>query len=153
MRYPKFEANFNVNRQVKISDIVERTGIPASTIRYYERAGLLPKVRRGANGYRQYQDKVVECLEVIRLGQSLGFSLDAIRSIRLLHGEALEHGLAEQLRLRLDEVERQRALLDAQQASLRATLARLETHSAEDACVRTALLLRALRHENDGTAT
>jgi DNA-binding transcriptional MerR regulator len=37
-----------------ISDIAERTGFSRDTIRYYERIGLLPEVRRKINGRREY---------------------------------------------------------------------------------------------------
>lgn len=37
-----------------ISDIAERTGFSQDTIRYYERIGLLPEVRRKVNGRREY---------------------------------------------------------------------------------------------------
>ena len=103
MRYPKLEVNFKVMHQMKIGELAERSGIPASTIRYYEKEGLLPKAQRGANGYRVYQDNALERLDLIQLGQKLGFSLDAIRSIAALHGAALKDALLGQLDALLDE--------------------------------------------------
>jgi DNA-binding transcriptional MerR regulator len=103
---------------MKIGELADRTGIPASTIRYYEKEGLLPKAQRGANGYRVYQDQALERLDLIQLGQKLGFSLDTIRSIAALQGAALKDALLGQLDARLDEIDRLRTILDEQRSSV-----------------------------------
>lgn len=63
---------------MKIGEVAERTNTPASTIRYYERAGVLPKPER-VSGQRQYNEKVIEELEAIKIAQNLGFNLDEIK--------------------------------------------------------------------------
>ncbi|MAU11804.1 MAG: MerR family transcriptional regulator [Anaerolineaceae bacterium] len=63
---------------MKIGELAERTNTPASTIRYYERAGVLPKPER-ISGQRQYDEKVIEELEAIKIAQNLGFNLDEIK--------------------------------------------------------------------------
>jgi MerR family transcriptional regulator, copper efflux regulator len=118
MRYPKLEVNFKVKREMKIGELAQRSGIPASTIRYYEKEGLLPKAQRGANGYRVYQDGALERLDLIQLGQKLGFSLDAIRTVVALHGEALKDALLGKLEARLEEIDRLSAILAAQRSSV-----------------------------------
>ncbi len=65
---------------MKIGEIAECTQTPASTIRYYERIGVLPKARR-AGGQRVYEDDIIEYLEAITIGQNLGFSLEEIKTI------------------------------------------------------------------------
>lgn len=118
MRYPKLEVNFKVKRKMKIGELAERSGVPASTIRYYEKEGLLPKAQRGANGYRDYQDGALARLDLIQLGQNLGFSLDAIRTVVELHGDALKDALLGKLEARLDEIDRLSAILAAQRSSV-----------------------------------
>jgi DNA-binding transcriptional MerR regulator len=120
MGYPKLEVNFKVKppMNMKIGELAERSGIPASTIRYYEKEGLLPKVQRGANGYRVYQANALERLDLIQLGQKLGFSLDTIRSVAALHGTELRDALLGQLDARLQEIDRLRAILDEQRRSV-----------------------------------
>lgn len=60
-----------------ISDVVKRTGIPASTLRFYEEKGLIRSVgRQGIR--RQFHEGVLERLALIALGQTAGFSLDEI---------------------------------------------------------------------------
>lgn len=59
-----------------IGDVAARAGVPASTIRYYERLGLLARANRSEAGYRQYSEKTIDELGFIRKAQALGFSLD-----------------------------------------------------------------------------
>lgn len=66
-----------------ISEFAQRTGLPRDTVRYYEKLGLLrPEVPRGgSNEYRQYTGEDVERASMIRLGQSLGFTLREIKEL------------------------------------------------------------------------
>ena len=41
---------------MKISELAERTGVSASTVRYYERTGLVPPPARTPSGYRSYDE-------------------------------------------------------------------------------------------------
>jgi DNA-binding transcriptional MerR regulator len=152
MRYPKIEVNFKVKHEMKIGELAERTGIPASTIRYYEREGLLPKAQRGANGYRDYNDCAPERLELIQLGQSLGFSLDTIRALTALQGDAQKDELLAQLEVRLQEVDRLSAILDAQRQSLRQTMAQLQSAWPQGASVRHRILARHRDQMDDSPA-
>ena len=63
---------------MKIGELSERTGLPASRIRYYESNGLIPAADRAPNGYRDYDAAMIERLRMIDLAKSLGFSLDAL---------------------------------------------------------------------------
>jgi DNA-binding transcriptional MerR regulator len=128
---------------MKIGELAQRTGIPASTIRYYEKEGLLPKAQRGVNGYRVYQDNALERLDLIQLGQNLGLSLDAIRTVSALHGEALKDTLLDKLNARLEEIDRLSAILAAQRSSVVEAKESVQTawdrgecrvHAAWDAC-------------------
>jgi DNA-binding transcriptional MerR regulator len=134
MGYPKLEVNFKVKHQMKIGELAQRSGVPASTIRYYEKEGLLPKAQRGANGYRVYQDHALERLDLIQLGQNLGFSLDTIRSIAALQGDALKDALLGQLDARLEEIDRLRAILDAQRNSVAGAKERVLVAVARGEC-------------------
>jgi DNA-binding transcriptional MerR regulator len=135
MRYPKIEVNFKVKHNMKIGELADRSGIPASTIRYYEREGVLPKAERGANGYRVYQGAALERLQLIQAGQNLGFSLEAIRAVMKLQGGALQDGLLQGLEARIGEIDRMTATLNAQRRSLLDTVERLKQAWAEGECL------------------
>lgn len=60
-----------------ISEVARRSGLPASTLRHYEKKRLIRSV--GRSGLRRVFDAgVLERLALIALGQSAGFSLDEI---------------------------------------------------------------------------
>ena len=60
-----------------IAEVARRSGLPASTLRYYEEKGLICSVgRRGLR--RLFDARIMEQLALIRLGRSAGFSLEAI---------------------------------------------------------------------------
>ena len=64
---------------LSIGEVAARTGESRDTIRYYERAGLVPPPIRTAAGYRQYRAGIVNRLALIRNAQRFGFSLREIR--------------------------------------------------------------------------
>jgi MerR family redox-sensitive transcriptional activator SoxR len=66
-----------------IGQLEAQTGVPASTIRYWERIGVLPKPLR-VSGQRRYGPDAVHFLAVLRLAQACGFHLSEMR--HLLHG-------------------------------------------------------------------
>ncbi|MGE8062764.1 helix-turn-helix domain-containing protein [Pseudomonas sp. NPDC089547] len=60
-----------------IADVAKRTGVPASTLRYYEKKGLLTSLA-GRGQRRQFAADVADRLALIALGQAAGFSLDEV---------------------------------------------------------------------------
>ena len=63
-----------------ISEVVKHSGVPASTLRFYEEKGLITSTgRQGLR--RQFGANVLEQLALIALGRSAGFSLDEIASM------------------------------------------------------------------------
>jgi DNA-binding transcriptional MerR regulator len=61
-----------------ITEVARRSGLPASTLRFYEEKGLITSIgRRGL--HRVFDPKVLERLSLIALGRFAGFSLDEIR--------------------------------------------------------------------------
>ena len=63
---------------LSIGDLAGAAGVPVSTVRYYERIGLLrPEGRTRAN-YRVYGEASLEQLKFIRAAQATGFALDDI---------------------------------------------------------------------------
>ncbi|MCI2808084.1 helix-turn-helix domain-containing protein [Eoetvoesiella caeni] len=63
-----------------ISEVTKRAGLPASTLRYYEKRGLIASV--GPQGARRrFAPGVLDQLALIALGQAAGLSLDEIQSM------------------------------------------------------------------------
>ncbi|MBE3024776.1 MerR family transcriptional regulator [Janthinobacterium sp. BJB1] len=66
---------------MKIGELAKRSGLAASTIRFYEAKGLLKAVDRQSNGYRDYPLEAVAVLSIISDAQQAGFSLDEIKQV------------------------------------------------------------------------
>lgn len=66
---------------MRISQLSERAGVPAKTIRYYESIDLLPPPERGANRYREYSERDIDRLRLVAGARRLDFSLAEIREI------------------------------------------------------------------------
>jgi MerR family transcriptional regulator, redox-sensitive transcriptional activator SoxR len=67
-----------VDQRLSIGEVARRSGIAATTLRYYEDSGLLHPATR-VSGQRRYDETVLTRLEVIGLCKAAGFSLDEIR--------------------------------------------------------------------------
>lgn len=97
-----------------IGELAGQSGVPASTIRYYERIGVLPKPQR-ISKQRRYTPDALDRLAVLRLAQACGFHLDEMR--HLLYG--FRPGVAASRRWK-ELAAAKRDELDAQMAKLRA---------------------------------
>lgn len=65
---------------IEISEVAKRSGVPASTLRFYEEKGLIESLgRRGLR--RTFGHDVFGRLSLIALGRMAGFSLDQIRAM------------------------------------------------------------------------
>lgn len=68
---------------MKINELAKLTGLTAHTIRYYEKEGLLDDrhIKREANNYRNYSDKAVERLRLIKKFQNIGCTLTELKDV------------------------------------------------------------------------
>jgi MerR family transcriptional regulator, copper efflux regulator len=66
---------------MRVGELAERSGISASTLRYYEKLGLLRRASRNASGYREYTNETLDQLALIRRAKEPGFSLREIRTL------------------------------------------------------------------------
>ena len=95
--------------------------VPASTLRYYDKEGLLPFVERSSGGIRMFRDVDFEWLRIIGCMKKAGMPIKAIREyIQLtLSGD-------DTIDARLELFQRQRESLRAQMAELEHTLSMVE---------------------------
>lgn len=102
-----------------IGELSEKSGVPASTLRYWERIGVLPKTMR-VSGQRRYQTEAVSLVAVLRLAKACGFSLPEVR--RLLNGFRPKTSASERWQTSIREhqevLEQQIAQLNAMQQLL-----------------------------------
>jgi DNA-binding transcriptional MerR regulator len=115
-----------------VSTLARQVGVRPDTIRYYERAGLLPPPLRSPAGYRQYDPATIDRLRFIRGAQRLGLRLREIADLLAVRDRgACPCGHAEALvRQRLSELDAEIARL----VDIRQELTRLAADCAAGAC-------------------
>lgn len=96
---------------MKISEVAEITGLEISTIRFYERKGLILPDREKGNTYRSYTDEDVNRLKAIILYRKMDLSIEMIKSI-ILDGEDLQTVLRRQEEILKEEREHLDGALD-----------------------------------------
>jgi len=117
---------------LNVSTLARQVGIRPDTIRYYERAGLLPPPPRSPAGYRQYDPAIAERLRFIRGAQQFGLRLREIADLLAVRDRgACPCGHAEALvRQRISELDAEIARL----VDIRQELTQLAADCAAGAC-------------------
>jgi DNA-binding transcriptional MerR regulator len=66
---------------MRISELAVRSGVPVSTVRYYERIGLLPTPERTDAGYRDYDEDSATRLLFVSRARGLGITCEQIADL------------------------------------------------------------------------
>ena len=66
---------------MRISELAEQAGIAPSTLRYYERIGLMPSPSRTPSGYRAYDTDAASRLLFITRAKRIGLTLEQISEL------------------------------------------------------------------------
>ena len=100
-----------------IGEMAKRLGVAPSTLRYYDKEGLLPGVGRSDGGMRVFRDSAFEALKIIHCLKASGMQIREIREfIRLV-------SLGDQsIGARLALFRKRKAEVEKQMAALRETL-------------------------------
>jgi DNA-binding transcriptional MerR regulator len=114
---------------VRISELADRVGVPTSTVRYYERIGLLGQPVRTSTGYRDYGEDGATRLMFVSRARKMGLSCEQIADLIPIWAGA--NCVAAH-----DRVGR---LVDAKQAEISERIAELQDFSAQLDAVRLAL--------------
>jgi len=67
--------------QYTVGQLAREADVPTSTVRYYERRGLLRPVSRSPGNYRLYGEEARERLKFVRSAQTAGFTLSDIAAL------------------------------------------------------------------------
>ncbi len=69
---------------MQIGELAHAVDCSVETVRYYEKAGLIPPAHRATNGYRIYNGIHLKLLRLIRRARSLGFSQEQVFALTTL---------------------------------------------------------------------
>jgi DNA-binding transcriptional MerR regulator len=123
---------------LRIAEVAERTGVPATTLRYYEDIGLLTPAGRAGNGYRAYSERDVERLRFITSAKQLDISLDDLRELtRAWDGEdcaGVQTRMAQVVSARLAQTQERVVALLELAAHLQSAAARLAGPTTDGPC-------------------
>ena len=109
-----------------ISQVAEKSGLSAHTLRWYERIGLLDRVERGPDGHRRFSETDVEWVLLLNKLRTTGMSVRDMQR----YAELVRSGGREAERLELLEGHRERVIqaLAQQEECLRVLDRKIKTY-------------------------
>ncbi|AXI02274.1 MerR family transcriptional regulator [Aquirhabdus parva] len=104
---------------MKIGELAKQSGLASSRIRFYEARGLIGKVHRKANGYREYPAQTLQLLRIITCAQQVGFTLEEIHNMLPENTKGWQHDeLLTRLRQKILEIDALQQRLTQNKAQL-----------------------------------
>ncbi|GAB4063985.1 MerR family transcriptional regulator [Ancylobacter sonchi] len=121
-----------------ISEFAKATGLPIDTIRFYISKGLLTPERSlkgGSRPYQTFKQEDVTAARMIRLQQTLGYSLGEILTLNQQYraGETSPELTIEVLQMQIDRLEERKAALNAALSFLRGKVDWIRAGKPDDA--------------------
>ena len=103
-----------------VGEMAKKMGVAPSTLRYYDKEGLLPFVERSGGGIRMFKDADIQTLSIIECLKQTGLSIKEIKTFMdwCTQGDAT-------ISQRLGLMEQRRAAVQEQIAQMQNTLALL----------------------------
>ncbi len=104
-----------------VGEIAKKLNIPASTLRYYDKEGLLPFVERSQGGIRMFRDEDIQAIKIIECLKRSGMKLSDIKKFMelVMVGDST-------ISTRLEMIKKQREYLLEQFELMKETLKVLE---------------------------
>ncbi|MFA9274888.1 MAG: helix-turn-helix domain-containing protein [Candidatus Aquirickettsiella gammari] len=101
-----------------IAEVIQQSGLPASSLRYYEEKGLITSSSR--HGLRrQYHDSIIERLAFIALARRAGFTLTEIAELLIEKSTGKKQLRRDMLQNKVDELDRKIKELTAMREGLK----------------------------------
>ena len=124
---------------MRISELAESAGVPTSTVRYYERVGLLARPDRTASGYRDYGEDAAARLLFVSRARRMGLSCEQVTSwVAVWAGTncgATQERVTRLIEDKQAEIARRVTELQQFSAQLDGVRARLEAEPPPSACL------------------
>ncbi len=102
---------------MKISEVSEKYNLSVDTLRYYEKAGLLPNVQKNAGGIRDYSENDCNWVEFIKCMRGAGLPVAVLKRYIELFQQG-EQTLGERKQILIDERQKLIEKRDAIQATI-----------------------------------
>ena len=121
---------------LKIGDVSRQAELSIDAVRFYEREGLLGRVRRSSSGQRQYDEDTVRRLAFVRRATALCFTLAEVKSLLTLRVSARMpcERVRERAIAKLGDIERRIAELQEMRDALARLASGCESGAALGSC-------------------
>jgi len=125
-----------MTQQYMIGQLAHAAGVPVTTLRYYDRAGLVRPTTRAENQYRLYAEQTLQVIRFIRAAQAAGFTLEDVRTLLALQAGdlALSKEVQPLIARRLTEVSQRLKDMRHVQRLLQSLLAMCQAQDQEALC-------------------
>lgn len=122
---------------IKIGEMSKRTGIAVTTIRYYEKVGLLPAPERLASGYRLYNRRHLERINFLKNTRKLGFSQQRIKALVSLleNPNRTSEKVKTSVQSQLEEIREKRRLIQNIENQLKLIIAKCDGGEKSDCSI------------------
>jgi DNA-binding transcriptional MerR regulator len=100
---------------MRIAEAASKSGLSIDTIRYYEKSGLVPEIRRGSDGHRRFSPEQIEWLTLLYWLRKTGMPMQTMRRFASLYhdGDTTISERKEVLLAHSERLKRRRAELDS----------------------------------------
>ena len=123
---------------MRISELADRVGVPTTTVRFYERIGLLESPARTGSGYRDYDEDSATRLQFVHRARRIGLSCEQVAELLPVWGGANCSAAHDRVQRLLDEkqteITRRIDELEEFARQLRAARATLDATPPPEAC-------------------
>lgn len=135
---------------MNIGELSKRTGLNASTIRYYEKMKVIPKAKRDSNGYRNYDDSHLQPIWLIQQAKQVGFSLAEIQALLPSQVGQWQHDtLITALENKIQDIEKLQQRLEQSKDNLQRVIATIANKPADMSCQENAQRVFEIPLDND----
>ena len=132
-----------------IGQLARLVGLPTTTLRYYERAGLLKPEDRSQGNYRLYSAESLRKLEFVKAAKAIGFTLDDTKALLNAPSDGRScRDVQALIELRLADVKRTLDAMQVVEKTLRALLRDCQKTERAGRCVVVEKLNAAAKRRN-----
>lgn len=125
-----------MSRQYTISQLAGLAGVPTTTVRYYERIGLVTPEGRSYSNYRLYGPKSLNELRFVKSAQEIGFTLDDIKALLANSASSAPPcgTVQDMIEARLSDIAERQKTLRSIERVLKSALKKCRAQEKQDCC-------------------
>lgn len=117
---------------MNIVEAAEKTNATPTVLRYYERVGFIPPIKRNSDGSREFTDKDIEWIQFVQCMKNVGLSIESLIEYSTLCKQGQDTSLARK-ELLLEEHEKLQCRCNEMNETLEQLSSRIENYDNNEA--------------------